>query len=60
MDILDHPVTEYMPELAGNAENYTHGKIIWEDVTIGALASHQGGTGGFGKSQGLFSTLLRG
>ncbi|KAF2187570.1 beta-lactamase/transpeptidase-like protein [Zopfia rhizophila CBS 207.26] len=45
LEIFDHPVTKYLPELAGNTE--PSDKIIWEEVTVGALASQQGGSGGF-------------
>lgn len=41
--VFEHPVTQYLPELAGNKGP---GKIIWEDVTVGALASQQAGVGG--------------
>lgn len=44
--VLDRPVTDYVPELAGNAKQNT---IDWEEVTIGALMSQQGGSGGFRK-----------
>ena len=46
LEILDHPVTNYLPELAGNSQADSLTKIIWEDVTVGALASQQGGSGG--------------
>lgn len=41
--VFNHPVTQYLPDLAGNKGP---GKIIWEDVTVGALASQQAGAGG--------------
>lgn len=47
MEVLDHPVTRYLPELAGNSRSDPLERIIWDDVTVGALASHLGGTGGF-------------
>lgn len=47
--ILEEPVTRYLPELAGNQGSDPMERIIWEDITIGALASQQGGVGGFGK-----------
>lgn len=50
IDILDHPVTSYLPELTGNRGVSNLEKIIWEDVTVGALMSQQGGTGGFRES----------
>ena len=48
--VLDHPVTRYLPELAGNSPADSLNKIIWEDVTVGALASQQGGSGGIRRS----------
>lgn len=45
--VLDQPVTDYVPELAGSREPHT---IAWEDVTIGALMAQQAGAGGFRKS----------
>lgn len=50
MEILQEPVTKYVPELAGNPANDTLNKIHFEGVTLEALASHQSGTGGFSKS----------
>jgi CubicO group peptidase (beta-lactamase class C family) len=47
LDVLRDPVTKYLPELGGNTER---NQIIWEEVTVGALAMQQGGTGGFRKS----------
>ena len=44
IEIFDHYVTEYVPELAGNTDPDT---VKWEEVTVGALAEQQGGTGGF-------------
>lgn len=46
LDIFDHPVTNYLPELAGNGHMDFTEKIRWEDVTVGALAAQQGGSGG--------------
>lgn len=40
---LDRPVTDYVPELLGGSSVNT---IDWEEVTIGALMSQQGGVGG--------------
>jgi CubicO group peptidase (beta-lactamase class C family) len=45
MEILHHPVTRYIPELARNVVDPL-AQIRFEDITVGALASHQGGTGG--------------
>ncbi|KAJ6447000.1 beta-lactamase [Purpureocillium lavendulum] len=44
--VLEHPVTKYLPELAGNNKSDPLDKLHWEDVTIGALMSQQGGSGG--------------
>lgn len=49
LDILRDPVTKYLPELSGNSRDAPLTKIIWEDITVGALAAHQAGTGGFRK-----------
>lgn len=46
LEIFNHPVTFYVPELLGNAGSDPLSKIRWEDVTVGALAAQQGGTGG--------------
>ncbi|OAX81188.1 hypothetical protein ACJ72_04468 [Emergomyces africanus] len=50
MEVLDHPVTKYLPQL-GNEPLKDRAdpleRIAWEDVTVGALASHMGGTGQF-------------
>lgn len=48
MEVFSHPVTRYLPELAGNPSNDSLDRIIWEDVTVGALASQQAGSGGAG------------
>ncbi|RBR18132.1 uncharacterized protein FIESC28_06198 [Fusarium coffeatum] len=45
-DVWDKPVTEILPELAGNNKSEPLERIIWEDVTVGALLSQQGGSGG--------------
>lgn len=51
IDVFSHPVTEYIPELVSNiSESYTE-HIRWEDITVGALASHQAGSGGAGGRQ---------
>ncbi|KAF4472923.1 hypothetical protein FALBO_186 [Fusarium albosuccineum] len=50
-EVFSHPVTRYIPELAGNSSDDPLENIRWEDITVGALASHQAGTGGAG---GLF------
>jgi CubicO group peptidase (beta-lactamase class C family) len=46
-EILYDPVTKYLPELAGNPHNDPLGHVRFESLTIEALASHMGGTGGF-------------
>ncbi|KAM0430062.1 hypothetical protein ACHAPT_006068 [Fusarium lateritium] len=46
LEIFNHPVTFYVPELLGNAGSDPLSKIKWEDVTVGALAAQQAGTGG--------------
>ncbi|KKZ64183.1 hypothetical protein EMCG_01531 [[Emmonsia] crescens] len=50
MEVLNHPVTRYLPELANESLKDEDGpleRIAWEDITVGALASHMGGTGSF-------------
>ena len=55
--VMDRPVTDYVPELLGGSDLNT---IDWEEITIGALMSQQGGTGGMRRclpihvSAGLF------
>ncbi|KAF7557384.1 hypothetical protein G7Z17_g713 [Cylindrodendrum hubeiense] len=46
LEVFNHPVTRYLPELAGNHGDDSWDKVNWDDVTIGALASHQAGSGG--------------
>lgn len=48
MEVFSHPVTRYLPELAGNPSDDSLDRIIWEDVTVGALAAQQAGSGGAG------------
>jgi CubicO group peptidase (beta-lactamase class C family) len=57
IEVLDHPVTRYLPELAGHSREDSLTKILWEDVTVGALAAHQGGTGGARKLPDLYPCL---
>ncbi|KAF5025453.1 hypothetical protein F66182_2476 [Fusarium sp. NRRL 66182] len=45
-DVLSHPVTFYLPELLGNSSANPIERIDWSDITVGALAAHQAGTGG--------------
>jgi hypothetical protein len=51
VDVLDHPVIQYLPELKGNSRDDPLSKIAWEDVTLGTLASHMAGTGNFPLTQ---------
>ncbi|RSL57591.1 hypothetical protein CEP54_008176 [Fusarium duplospermum] len=46
MEVFGHPVTRYIPELAGNKSENPLDRIDWDDITVGALLSHQAGTGG--------------
>ncbi|CAI6090795.1 unnamed protein product [Clonostachys chloroleuca] len=46
IEVFSHPVTRYFPELRSNST--VPNRIKWEDITVGALASHQAGTGGVG------------
>ena len=54
--VFEDPVTKWVPELkASRTEADRVTKIFWEDITVGALASQMGGTGGF---DGCESTLF--
>lgn len=57
LEIFNHPVTFYVPELLGNAGSDPLSKIKWEDVTVGALAAQQGGTGGVRKFSNPIQSL---
>ncbi|CAG8217472.1 unnamed protein product [Penicillium salamii] len=46
IEVFSHPVTKYLPELASNSSSSPLKKIRWEEITVGALASHQAGSGG--------------
>lgn len=50
--IFDTPVTDYLPELRRTPSVDDEGDLLdhirWEEITIGALASHQAGSGGAG------------
>lgn len=52
IEVFDKPVTDYLPELRGASpvgeEGYLWNHVRWEEITIGALASHQAGSGGIG------------
>ncbi|CAI7579681.1 unnamed protein product [Penicillium discolor] len=46
IEVFAHPVTRYLPELAGNSDSEPLDSIRWEDITVGALANQQAGSGG--------------
>ncbi|KAJ4328991.1 hypothetical protein N0V84_000563 [Fusarium piperis] len=46
MEVFSHPVTRYIPELAGNKSENPLDRIDWDEITVGSLLSHQAGTGG--------------
>lgn len=50
--IFDTPVTDYLPELRRTPSVDDEGDLLdhirWEEISIGALASHQAGSGGAG------------
>ncbi|CAH0016594.1 unnamed protein product [Clonostachys rhizophaga] len=48
IEVFSHPVTRYFPELRGNSSSVPLSRIHWDEITVGALASHQAGTGGVG------------
>ncbi|CAH0043612.1 unnamed protein product [Clonostachys solani] len=48
VEVFSHPVTRYFPELRGNSSSVPLNRIHWDEITVGALASHQAGTGGVG------------
>lgn len=45
MEVFNHPVTRYSPELTGNSTSNPPKTIDWSDITVGALLSHQAGSG---------------
>ncbi|PGH08720.1 hypothetical protein AJ79_05911 [Helicocarpus griseus UAMH5409] len=50
LEVFDHSVTKYLPELAQyppKEKDNTLESFAWENITIGALATHQAGTGQF-------------
>ena len=47
-EVFSHPVTRYLPELAGNSTSNPLQRIDWNHVTLGALLSQQAGSGGPG------------
>lgn len=48
IEIFHHPVTRYLPELAGNSTSNPQQRIYWDDITVGALLAQQAGSGGAG------------
>jgi CubicO group peptidase (beta-lactamase class C family) len=44
--VFSDPVTKYIPELGGNSSSDPLERINWDDITVGALASQQAGSGG--------------
>ena len=60
LDILNHAVTDYLPELKGNEGSNPVDKIVYEDITVGALMAQQGGTGGVRKSTAIPEVLKHG
>lgn len=60
IDIFAHPVTKYLPDLARepSGDDNIIGHIRWEDVTVGALAAHQAGTGGL-TGMGFLSSYIK-
>lgn len=55
MEVFSHPVTRYIPELAGNKSENPLERIDWDEITVGTLLSHQAGTGGV---SGVFFSVL--
>lgn len=46
IEVFSHPVTRYLPELAANGTSSPLQRIDWNDITVGALLTHQAGSGG--------------
>lgn len=49
MGVFSDPVTKYLPELKSTSNSSTRSPldgINWDDITVGALAEQQAGTGG--------------
>uniref|UniRef100_L2FTV4 Uncharacterized protein n=1 Tax=Colletotrichum fructicola (strain Nara gc5) TaxID=1213859 RepID=L2FTV4_COLFN len=46
IEVFSHPVTKYLPELLGNSSGDPLKHVRWEDITVGALAAQQAGSGG--------------
>lgn len=47
---MHDPVTKYIPQLAGNKNKSEITSLKWEEITVGALASHLAGLAGDCKS----------
>ena len=56
IEVFAHPVTKYLPELVCHGKRPD--KIHWDQVTVGALASHQGGSGGFREFLSVISKTI--
>ncbi|RSL51246.1 hypothetical protein CEP53_008499 [Fusarium sp. AF-6] len=59
MEVFSHPVTKYIPELAGNKSENPLERIDWDDITVGTLLSHQAGTGGVSEGVKHFRDVRR-
>ncbi|RTE82386.1 hypothetical protein BHE90_003103 [Fusarium euwallaceae] len=59
MEVFSHPVTRYIPELAGNKSENPLERIDWDDITVGTLLSHQAGTGGVSEGVKHFRDVRR-
>jgi CubicO group peptidase (beta-lactamase class C family) len=46
MGVFSDPITKYLPELKKNSSSNPLDSVRWEDITVGALAAQQAGTGG--------------
>jgi CubicO group peptidase (beta-lactamase class C family) len=57
IEVLSHPVTLFLPELLGNSSNNPIERIDWSEITVGALAAHQAGSGGPGGQWFVFSEI---
>lgn len=56
IEVLGDPVTKYIPELRGNSSSNPLDRVDWDEITVGALAAHQGGSGG---PAGEFSLIFQ-
>lgn len=57
LDVLDDPVTKYLPELRPCGPGNPITTIDWSKITVGTLMSQQGGTAGVGKLPLNLATL---